>query len=220
MSAVLLATIIAAAPSAQAVEPAEPAASLMKPQELRDAIYAAMRREALAKSRPERGDAIRELVTLHGQAVHHDMIPEKERKRLAHLIRSRLLRVKRRLQADIKRQQRAARYAGGAKPADSLAHDPRRDFGEQVAMLSQSLGGPSSLAARSRASFGGGMLRDDGQLLVDLIQTVIAPQTWEKAGGAGTIMYFPGLHALVVRAQGDVHDQVIDVLDNLRRVGN
>jgi hypothetical protein len=43
---------------------------------------------------------------------------------------------------------------------------------------------------RAAASYSGGVIAN-AQELIDLIQTTIAPDTWEINGGQGTIFYFP-----------------------------
>jgi len=43
---------------------------------------------------------------------------------------------------------------------------------------------------RSGTSLAGGVAAD-AQVLIDLIQTTIAPETWEINGGQGSIYYFP-----------------------------
>ncbi len=55
--------------------------------------------------------------------------------------------------------------------------------------------------------------------LVRLITTVVAPKTWVAFGGAGTIEYYPGTGNLVITQTGDVHEQVADLLNALRREG-
>ena len=61
---------------------------------------------------------------------------------------------------------------------------------------------------------------DEGQNLVDLIQTTIAPETWDVNGGQGSIYYWRNQHVLVIRATDDVHGFVGDVIDQLQRAGN
>ena len=53
--------------------------------------------------------------------------------------------------------------------------------------------------------------------LIDLIQTTIAPETWEVNGGRGTIRYYSPLQVLVVRQTGEVHHQLGGVVGQLRR---
>ena len=51
----------------------------------------------------------------------------------------------------------------------------------QMGMFSQSMGGPAEVFASAGAAGGGGV-RHDGQLLVDLIQQTIAPDIWDING--------------------------------------
>ena len=53
--------------------------------------------------------------------------------------------------------------------------------------------------------------------LIDLIQTTIAPETWDVNGGKGSIRYHSPLQVLVVRQTGEVHHQLGGVLGQLRR---
>lgn len=55
--------------------------------------------------------------------------------------------------------------------------------------------------------------RAQGQQLVNLIQSVIAPESWEVNGGRGSITYWDAWHVLVVRQTGDVHAQVGGLLN-------
>jgi beta-lactamase regulating signal transducer with metallopeptidase domain len=57
----------------------------------------------------------------------------------------------------------------------------------------------------------------EGQL-IRLIVSTIAPATWSEAGGPGTIDYFPLGMALVINQTADVHEQVTDLLEALRRL--
>jgi hypothetical protein len=57
---------------------------------------------------------------------------------------------------------------------------------------------------------------DYGPELVDIIQRTISPETWDINGGNGSVVYFAPLRVLVVSAPGTVHDQVGDVLGQLR----
>jgi len=67
---------------------------------------------------------------------------------------------------------------------------------------------------------GGRAVDDHGPELVELIETVISPNTWEKNGGFGSIFYYAPLHVIVVRSTGDVHGNVGNVIGNLRAAGN
>lgn len=63
---------------------------------------------------------------------------------------------------------------------------------------------------------GGRAIPDFGPDLVALIQRTIAPDFWDVVGGPGTIVYYQPLHALVVRATGEIHRELGGVLDKLR----
>ena len=60
---------------------------------------------------------------------------------------------------------------------------------------------------------------DAGQDLVEMIQAVIAPTTWDSVGGNGSIYYWRPGRALVIRQTDEVHEQIGQVLDQLERMG-
>lgn len=55
-------------------------------------------------------------------------------------------------------------------------------------------------------------------VLRDVIENVIAPNTWERAGGEGRIQYFPLGHALVVSQVQEVQEEVYNLLTALRKM--
>jgi general secretion pathway protein D len=67
--------------------------------------------------------------------------------------------------------------------------------------------------------FGGGASADFDSLM-DLIQSTIAPDSWEQLGGPGTMQqYFANL-SLVISTTSDIHDQIADLLESLRELQN
>ncbi len=76
-----------------------------------------------------------------------------------------------------------------------------------VGMAAPGAGGPNGADA------------DYGQSLVELIQTTIAPETWDVNGGLGSIYYWRNQHVLVIRATDDVHGFVGELLDQMDRAG-
>ncbi len=54
------------------------------------------------------------------------------------------------------------------------------------------------------------------QALIDLIQTTVAPSSWEINGGLGTICYFPRYQALVIRQSQAAHRKIGGALQNVR----
>ena len=57
----------------------------------------------------------------------------------------------------------------------------------------------------------------EGQL-IKLITTTVEPRSWSELGGAGTIYYHPLTKSLVINQTPDVQDQILDVLNSLRRL--
>jgi general secretion pathway protein D len=74
-------------------------------------------------------------------------------------------------------------------------------------------------AARPQPGPAAGGSIDNGDALADLIQTTVAPNSWQRAGGRGTIYYWRPGRALVVRATDGTHDDIADVMRQLNRAG-
>ena len=94
-------------------------------------------------------------------------------------------------------------------------------------VLSQMLGGGVPMAGRSRGSRQsivpgpgglGGAASADFDSLIELITTTIKPDTWEEVGGSGAIQEFEGTLSLVVTQTQDVHEEIADLLEQLRRL--
>jgi general secretion pathway protein D len=73
---------------------------------------------------------------------------------------------------------------------------------------------PSGLAPGSM----GGASMADFDTLIDLITSTIAPQSWDLVGGPGSIEGFPTNLSLVVSQTQEIHEQIADLLDQLRRL--
>jgi type 1 glutamine amidotransferase len=52
---------------------------------------------------------------------------------------------------------------------------------------------------------------------VELIEQVVSPHTWARNGGRGQIWYWAPGQALIVRQTDEVHRQIEDLLQQLRR---
>ncbi|NDC62783.1 MAG: hypothetical protein EBZ59_02050, partial [Planctomycetia bacterium] len=63
---------------------------------------------------------------------------------------------------------------------------------------------------------GGGQA--DFQSLIDLIQNTVAPQTWNTVGGQGAIQPFETNLSIVVSQTQEVHEEIADLLEQLRRL--
>jgi general secretion pathway protein D len=98
----------------------------------------------------------------------------------------------------------------GRVGADSLA---------QFAMPGR--GGPPATGSMPSIPFGPptvGGAQADFQSLIDLIQNTIAPDTWQDTGGNGAIRPFPTNLSLVISQTQEVHEEIADLLDQLRRL--
>jgi general secretion pathway protein D len=106
-----------------------------------------------------------------------------------------------------------SKLQSGAAPSSVLA---------QMGAAGMTAGGvplpnPGSLGAGGPGGLGGGAMADFTQL-IDLIETTIAPESWAAVGGPGAISEFDANLSLVVSQTQDVHEQIADLLEQLRRL--
>ena len=85
--------------------------------------------------------------------------------------------------------------------------------------LDDLLPGASSLGNNPTITPGGqgGAAMADFDTLIQLIKDTIQPDSWDDLGGAGTITPFPGNLSLVVSATQQVHEEIRDLLEQLRK---
>lgn len=108
-------------------------------------------------------------------------------------------------------------------PVDSLdkpASNPERnppvaDLVIPVAPPPKPASNPEGNAPVGRPRPAGTTLHDQ---LIKLIVETIAPQSWAQAGGPGTIDYYPLGMAFVINQTADVHEQIAELLNALRRL--
>jgi hypothetical protein len=239
MSSLILALVALTAPPSEGVKAAPPPApvsgrnevaveraegsleradrSPRKGVELREAVRAALRRWARPSDR-EADAAAREFLTLYEEIQADDQLSRSQRRYFRNKVRSRLMRLRDQIALRVARQKRLAE-AGGPKPAEPP------EGGAEGTEYADSAGATSAdavaAAPTGSPAFGGGAFGspDYGQQLVELIQTVIQPETWDVHGGPGTIYYwYPG-RALVIRQTQQVHEEIGGVLGQLRRAG-
>jgi hypothetical protein len=225
-------------PSKVVVSTSQTAASLTDlPRAAADAL-----RTVNAAKPADRAAAIAALVNVFKELGNDRQLPQQERQRLGAELRSRLERFAVQFRCELAQKARRASTsespAGGtdgpaADGLDNLVDLIQQTIGPQDWVLAQRIGGPGG-AGQPGAGFagqpgsrsgGGGAFGSsidqaasvNGQALVDLIQTTIAPDTWDIRGGPGTIVYYNPLRALVVRQTGEVHDNLGDLLGGLRK---
>lgn len=200
-----------AAPAVAAVAAAEVPRRMG--DELREATETALRRWGRVGA-VEADQGARELLVLYEELLADRELPAVRRESLRVRVRYRL--------GELGRQigQRIAMEERGNKPP---AVAPPVGLNVNAQLLPQQQAAGRGGAAPIRAAGGGQMARpagqagDGGQALVELIQNVIAPSTWDVNGGSGSIRYWRPGHALVVRQTEQVHEDVDGLLRQLER---
>ena len=76
---------------------------------------------------------------------------------------------------------------------------------------------PSQTLGYGAGSMGGAAMADFDSL-IELITSTIAPDSWEEVGGTGAIEEFRTNLSLVISQTQDVHDQIADLLEQLRKL--
>ncbi|MBS0211419.1 MAG: hypothetical protein JSS27_20960 [Planctomycetes bacterium] len=98
-----------------------------------------------------------------------------------------------------------AQFGGGIQPMGGM-------FGRGGAT-----GSPQNIPFASPGGLGGGV-QPDFDSLMELITQTIAPQSWTEVGGAGAIKEFPTNLSLVISQTQEVHEQIAELLEQLRRL--
>jgi general secretion pathway protein D len=123
-------------------------------------------------------------------------------------------------------QQAGLRNALAVQVGPPPAEIQRTSSGGPAAMAPGSLAqiqgsGRTSTGATPSIPFGppsvGGSQQNFGPL-IDLIQSTVAAETWDTVGGQGAIRPFDTNLSLVVSQTQEVHDQIADLLEQLRRL--
>lgn len=64
----------------------------------------------------------------------------------------------------------------------------------------------------------GGATGADFDTLINLITSTVSPNSWDDVGGPGAIESFEGNLSLVISNTQEVHDEIVDLLEQLRRL--
>jgi general secretion pathway protein D len=125
-------------------------------------------------------------------------------------------------------------YGGGTGPwgpgnaplAVVASHDGRGASGMiNPAVLAQQMSHPALAGAQQNqpgqphgpGGLGGGA-QADFDSLIQLITSTVAPTTWDDVGGPGSIAPFETNLSIVVSQTQAVHEQIVDLLEQLRRL--
>jgi hypothetical protein len=182
-------------------------------QELRAAVSAALRASARsAGAAPQ--EVVPGLVALYGELQSDTRLVASERQDLLAKLRSRLRQIETQMVRELKRAAPSAKLAGKSRPPQPASVKVPASHPAGTTILAQQFGGAGQPAT---GAAGGSPNQADGWELVALIRNTIAPETWDVNGGTGSISFYSPLNVLVVRQSEAVHDEVKDVLGQLRR---
>lgn len=193
-----------------------------RPKEIDVAVSNFLRREPRATDE-ERSELVRDMCQLYREIGKHPLLVTNEllQDRQASL-RVRLRKIQKNIEeklARVEKTQRKKRRGQSASDSDQeLLAEVASQMAVQMGTISCSMGGAAEYFSQAGAA-GGAATRDNGRELVELIQATIVPDFWDVNGGLGTIVYYAPLQALVVRATGDVHGNVREILGGLRDAG-
>ncbi len=178
--------------------------------ELREAVRAALRRWAKPTD-AEADAAAREFITLYREIEADQRLSRSQCRYFRNKVRTRLTKLSDQIAVRIAHQKRLAKLQGRDEPAGASGAEKG----------SPGAAAADSVAAAGTPALGGGAFRapDHGEELIELIQSVIRPESWDVNGGLGTIYYwYPG-RAMVIRQTDEVHEQIGGLLGQLRRAG-
>ncbi len=198
-------------PQEGAAQSAAPATGLSG-RELSEAAHAAMRRWAKATDH-EAEAAARELLDIYRAIQQDTRMARSQRETLRLTVRARLDQLSTQIGKQIAKDKTASKSDSPIKSVKSVAADQ----GKQSSAVLAQMGGAAGGGVGGGAAAAQNANADAGQQLVDLIQNTISPKSWDVNGGACTIYYWQPQHAIVVRATGDIHDDLSDTLEQLNR---
>ena len=122
------------------------------------------------------------------------------------------------------------RMGGGASPLAAIASTNGAQahgqiapaiMAQQAAAARNALGGTAPMNPPNGAGGPGGLRGGSGadfDSLIELITSTVKPSTWDAVGGPGSIAGFETNLSLVVSQTQDVHDEIRDLLEQLRRL--
>jgi hypothetical protein len=208
----------AASPSSSSSPAAAQEQPLIAPRtgkELADAARAALRQWA-KPSNENAPTAAREFIALYRELQVDAKLSRSQREDLRLKVRGRLLQL----------AQQIAKYT--AKEAKNRPVSVKLPGNEGVlAQWGGGFGPGAGFGGGAGFGAGGGAVGganqaggDDGQTLVELIQSVVKPTTWDTVGGPSSIQYWRTQHALIITAPDEVHEDVTFMLEQLRRASN
>lgn len=112
---------------------------------------------------------------------------------------------------------RSAKLAERVYPVADLVISPPR-FALEIGNVSETPSTWQELSSARRAKKMQQVVTADFETLVDLITTTIAPSSWSNVGGECSISISASNFSLLIRQTNDVHEQIADLVEQLRRL--
>lgn len=188
-------------------------------QVLQDEVKSAMGLTLPNKKLPS-DDRVREMVVLFQEIAGADHLRKYDQQKLMRRLGTRLLDVVHRIDIRNKHQAKNARKTSAAKNSkvSGSGIDTKSGSDEKSVSASKSASDTKSAIDTKTLSGGaGGGVQSNGQDLVELIQTVVRPESWDVNGGEGSIFFYSPLKDLVIRQTGEVHGEISETVEALRK---
>ena len=197
--------------------------SLTAAQRARDAFkkkYLTVMQNSAQRKKPDPYKLVPELIEVYREVPQQTKIAFQERKRMSHALESRLVNMHGLLKKELKKFATQSSRKRSLPSASHVRSQPLSGSGVAIASTSSTRSSTSLQQKRAETSaIGGGSATAQGaQTLIDLIQNTISPNSWEINGGQGTISFYPNTPALIIRQNGEVHQQIQDTLRQLRKL--
>ena len=112
----------------------------------------------------------------------------------------------------------ASPKVGGMPGYGSQAYLTPGMSGQAFAQVGPNANGFGFHAPEGESRTGGARRNTDFSELTNLITSTISPDTWEQAGGQATVQNFETTLSLVIRQTQKVHEEIADLLSQLRRL--
>lgn len=179
-------------------------------KELQKAVRGALKHWKKVPSETQAEAAAHEFIQLFHELESDSEIPEKTRKNLLQSVRSKLASLSRIIETETKNNDsESAAAPQSVKVPENKAHEAAQIGGGMM-------GGGAGAGADAQAQ----RVQESGEQLVELIQNTIHPDSWESNGGNGRIMYWNQGTNLIIRQTDANHEEIQNLLDQLRRAGS
>ncbi|MDO4630400.1 MAG: hypothetical protein Q4C70_14575 [Planctomycetia bacterium] len=188
--------------------------------ELQRTVREALNRWKMVSDTQAEG-AAREFLVLYHALEEDREIPPRLRKNLTRSVRTKLDALSRQIMknvdaeksADVKKSEKPKK---DAERPQTVRHDEKRVEMGQVGGMNGADGINNGMNADAQNV----ATQESGEELVDVIQTTIHPDSWEQNGGNGTIRYWNQGNHLIIRQTDENHEEIQNLLNQLRRAGS